>query len=86
MVDIDADAGTVVVGTDEELSVEQQAIAAQFGIRSIPTVKLFKDGRPVDEFAGALPEGEIRAFLDRHLPPEDAGDRASAAASALATL
>ena len=47
---------------------EQQEIAAQFGIRSIPTVKLFRDGRPVDEFAGALPESEIRAFLDRHLP------------------
>ena len=47
---------------------EQQAIAAQFGIRSIPTVKLFRDGQPVDEFAGALPESEVRAFLDRHLP------------------
>jgi len=47
---------------------EQQAIAAQFGIRSIPTVKLFRDGQPVDEFAGALPEPEVRAFLDRHLP------------------
>ncbi len=47
---------------------EQQAIAAQFGIRSIPTVKLFRDGQPVDEFAGALPESEIRAFLERHLP------------------
>jgi len=49
---------------------EQQAIAAQFGIRSIPTVKLFRDGAPVDEFMGALPEAEIRAFLDRHLPRE----------------
>jgi putative thioredoxin len=47
---------------------EQQAIAAQFGIRSIPTVKLFVAGQPVDEFAGALPEAQIRAFLDRHLP------------------
>ena len=47
---------------------EQQAIAAQFGIRSIPTVKLFRAGQPVDEFAGALPESEIRAFLERHLP------------------
>ncbi len=49
---------------------EQQNLAAQFGIRSIPTVKLFKDGQPVDEFAGALPESEIRRFLDRHLPRE----------------
>ena len=47
---------------------EQQKIAAQFGIRSIPTVKLFVGGQPVDEFAGALPEAQIRAFLDRHLP------------------
>jgi|AMFO01.1.fsa_nt_gi thioredoxin len=49
---------------------EQQNLAAQFGIRSIPTVKLFKDGQPVDEFAGALPESEIRRFLDRHIPRE----------------
>lgn len=52
---------------------EQQAIAAQFGIRSIPTVKLFRDGAPVDEFMGALPEAEIRVFLDRHLPRESDG-------------
>jgi len=49
---------------------EQQEVAAQFGIRSIPTVKLFKDGAEVDEFAGALPETQIRAFLDKHLPRE----------------
>ena len=49
---------------------EQQNLAAQFGIRSIPTVKLFKEGQPVDEFAGALPESEIRRFLDRHIPRE----------------
>lgn len=49
---------------------EQQAIAAQFGIRSIPTVKLFRNGAPIDEFAGALPEAQIRAFLDKHLPRE----------------
>lgn len=47
---------------------QQQEVAAQFGIRSIPTVKLFKDGQPVDEFMGALPEAEIRAFLDKHIP------------------
>lgn len=57
---------------------EQQAIAQQFGIRSIPTVKLFRDGQPVDEFAGALPESEIRAFLDRHLPRESDGAVAQA--------
>jgi putative thioredoxin len=49
---------------------EQQELAAQFGIRSIPTVKLFKGGEPVDEFSGALPEAEIRAFLDRFIARE----------------
>ena len=57
---------------------EQQAIAAQFGIRSIPNVKLFRDGQPVDEFAGALPEAEIRAFLERHLPRASDGSVAEA--------
>ena len=46
---------------------EEQEIAARFGIRSIPTVKLFRDGQPVDEFMGALPEPAIRQFLDRHV-------------------
>jgi putative thioredoxin len=49
---------------------EQQEIAAQFGIRSIPTVKLFQDGQPVDEFMGALPEQGVRAFLDKHIVDE----------------
>jgi len=49
---------------------EQQELATQFGVRSIPAVKLFKDGIPVDEFMGALPESEIRKFLDRHIPRE----------------
>jgi len=48
----------------------QKELAAQFGIRSLPTVKLFKDGRPVDEFMGALPEAEIRAFLEKHMDRE----------------
>ena len=46
---------------------EEQALAAQFGIRSLPTVQLFKEGRPVDQFMGALPEAQIREFLDRHI-------------------
>ncbi len=49
---------------------EQQEIAGQFGIRSIPTVKLVRNGQLVDEFMGALPEGQVRAFLDRHLGRE----------------
>ena len=51
---------------------DQQEIAAQFGIRSIPTVKLFRDGQPVDEFMGALPEKAVREFLDKHIVDEAA--------------
>ncbi|GLQ30502.1 thioredoxin [Litoribrevibacter albus] len=49
---------------------EQQAIAAQFGVRSLPTVALLKDGQPVDGFMGAQPESEIRQMLEKHLPKE----------------
>lgn len=49
---------------------QEQEIAAQFGIRSIPNVKLFRDGQPVDEFMGALPEQAVRDFLDRHVARE----------------
>ena len=45
-----------------------QQLAAQFGIRSVPTVKALVDGEIVDEFAGALPEGAIREFLARLIP------------------
>jgi putative thioredoxin len=48
----------------------ERDLAAQFGIRSLPTVQLFKGGKPVDQFMGALPEAQVRAFLDRHLPRE----------------
>ncbi|MEW6646236.1 MAG: thioredoxin [Pseudomonadota bacterium] len=46
---------------------EQQALANQFGVRSVPTVKLIRDGRIADEFSGALPESQVRAFLDKHM-------------------
>jgi putative thioredoxin len=51
---------------------EEQEIAGQFGIRSIPTVKLFQNGQPVDEFMGALPEQAVRQFLDKHIVDEAA--------------
>lgn len=50
---------------------ENQEIAARFGVRSIPTVKLFKDGQPIDEFMGALPEKAVREFLDKHIVDEE---------------
>jgi len=49
---------------------EQRELAAQYGIRSLPTVKLFLDGQAKDEFMGALPEPQVRAFLDRNIPRE----------------
>ena len=49
---------------------EEQEIAAQFGIRSIPNVKLFRNGQPVDEFLGAQPERTVREFIDRHVARE----------------
>jgi putative thioredoxin len=59
----------------------EQEIAAQFGIRSLPTVKLIRDGQIVDEFMGAVPEGQLREFLNRHLGRES--DSAVAAAEQL---
>lgn len=44
-----------------------QEIAAALRVRSVPTVVLFKDGRPVDAFMGALPEAQVKAFLEKHV-------------------
>lgn len=44
---------------------ENQAIAAQLGVQSIPAVFAFKDGRPVDGFMGAVPESQVTSFVDR---------------------
>ena len=51
-------------------SDDEQQLAGAFGIRSIPTCVLMKGGRPLDGFMGALPEGKVREFLDKHLPSE----------------
>ncbi len=51
------------VNTDQE-----RELAARYGIRSLPTVKLFRNGAVVDEFMGALPEQALREFLDAHIP------------------
>lgn len=51
-------------------SDDEQQLAGAFGIRSIPTCVLMVGGRPADGFMGALPEGQVRQFLDKHLPSE----------------
>src|SRR5687767_2174972 len=51
------------VNTDEE-----QELAQQVGVRSLPTVVLFKDRSVVDHFIGIQSETQIRAMLEKHLP------------------
>jgi len=46
----------------------EQALAQRYGVRGIPDVRLFVDGKIVDGFSGALAESRIRAFLEPHLP------------------
>jgi len=47
---------------------EQQMLAQQLGVRSLPTVMVIKDGQPVDGFSGAQPESAVREMLDKHVP------------------
>jgi putative thioredoxin len=47
---------------------ENPDLAAAFGVRSIPEVMAFRDGRPVAQFLGAQPESQVRAFIDGILP------------------
>lgn len=53
---------------------EAPHIAQALRARSIPLVVLFSGGRPVDQFLGALPEGQIRSFLDKHVPAGPAAE------------
>jgi putative thioredoxin len=63
----------VKVNTDEN-----QDLAQQFQIRGIPAVKLFRNGRVVDEFVGAQPLAGVRNFLEPHLPRASAGEHEAA--------
>ena len=57
-----ADKGVALVKVDVD---QDKFIAAQFQVQSIPTVYAFFKGQPVDGFQGALPQSEIKAFVDR---------------------
>ncbi|HQR77745.1 MAG TPA: thioredoxin [Burkholderiaceae bacterium] len=79
-------------------SDENPELSAEFGVRSIPYVVAFVDGRPVDSFVGVLPESQLRAFIERVAPDASeierrkaqslaaAGDRAGALAALRAAL
>jgi thioredoxin len=51
-------------------------IAARYGIQSIPTVAVFRDGKPVTGFVGALPAKAIGRFFDEHVPADPAAKAA----------
>ncbi len=61
---------------------EHPAIAGQLRVQSIPTVYAFKDGRPIDGFAGAQPESAVKAFVERLIGEESAADLEQALAEA----
>ena len=56
----------VKLNADEEPEIAQQ-LSQMFGVRSIPFCVLFSGGQPVDGFVGALPEAEVKTFLDKHV-------------------
>lgn len=59
------------LNSDDQPEISGQ-LSQAFGVRSIPFCVLFDKGQPVDGFVGALPEPQVREFLDRHLPTEQA--------------
>lgn len=64
----------VKVNSDDNLE-----LAREFDVRSIPDVRAFHGGRQVDQFMGALPEGQLRAFIERIVPPPAEMERLRAA-------
>ncbi len=61
---------------------ESPQLAGMFGVRSVPTCILVKQGQAVDGFTGAQPEGQVRALLDRHLGAAPAAPDTAAEAAA----
>jgi putative thioredoxin len=60
-------------------SDESVELAREFNVRSIPDVRAFRGGRQVDQFMGALPERQLRAFLERVVPSPAEVERLRAA-------
>ncbi len=58
------------LNSDAEPEIAAQ-LSQAFGVRSIPFCVMFHQGQPVDGFVGALPEAQIREFLDKHVPSTD---------------
>jgi putative thioredoxin len=67
-------------------SDDEQELAGAFGIRSIPTCVLMVGGKPVDGFMGAQTEGQVKAFLDKHVPAANELEAASEEEAALDAL
>ena len=57
------------VNADTQPEIAGQ-LSQMFGVRSIPFCVMFAQGQPVDGFVGAIPEAQIRQFLDKHVPTE----------------
>ena len=76
---IDATDGKVAlvkVNGDENPGITQ-AFQQVVGQQGIPLVIAFKEGRPVDAFVGAIPEGEVQRFVDRLLPTQEESEVAA---------
>ncbi|CAK0755290.1 putative thioredoxin [Gammaproteobacteria bacterium] len=64
------------VNTDQE-----RELAQRYGVRNLPTVKIFRHGKVVEEFMGAQPEKVVRSYLDRHVDQKAGQLRQQAAAA-----
>ena len=52
---------------------ENPGIASAYGIMSIPTLAIFKDGKPIDGVLGAVPKHMLKELIEKHLQPVSAG-------------
>jgi len=69
------------LNSDEQPEIANQ-LSQAFGVRSIPFCVMFAGGQPVDGFVGAIPEAQIREFLDKHVPSGEALEAAEELAEA----